>query len=641
MSSASSVKEKPSLLFPSALAVILGLVFLLPDLLMPALQGPECLYTPFSTSTFEVEETFYASAVREVFDGTLLVSDPQLFERKGLPNHLSRLPFLVLGLLARLLGSVPRVYMAGDFFFPAVIFLLVYTLLHSWTRDSWVSGMAGAAVLLGYHLVPYIPLKPDLIVSQLINYEHGIRPIERFSRLPYNQFSFTVLMTAVVVLYRALAGERNRLVIPAGIAAGSIFYTYFYHLTFFSFAGGLLLVLFALRGERRLALRMLGILAVMTLTAVPFLLSAARFSRLPQYMDVMTRIGIEVKKVTFFQVFVTCQVTGYLFLGWVVAKKKNLPFYFLSCFLGAGILCYWMKAVLGFSVLPHHWSIGAIDPFIVMYLCLLFWHAQRSEYRWSVARHLASALSRHRKGIAFGVILFFIVFGIYTHTRYSLNAYPYFCLKPAMEKAYRWLDTHTDKESVVGSDSIHTINALPAYTHCNNFAPAGFMTSAPSSEIIDRICILYRVYQVPEEYLQKVLSADNMLVDLITSFPRKKMTDEDMELAYWSGTLFSAKFAFAPYNADQPYRFPPEIKEKIARGFTLYVPLDVREEIISRFRYYQDRPIDTALERYRMDYLFFGPHEKRISKPDFTRSGRFQCVYDQDEIQVYRVKKGP
>ncbi len=89
---------------------------------------------------------------------------------------------------SRLLGTVPRVYIMGEALFPMLIFLLVYSLLYPSTRNQWVSAMAGVAVLLGYYLIPYIPLKPDLLFSQLINYEHDMRPIEWFSHLPRISF---------------------------------------------------------------------------------------------------------------------------------------------------------------------------------------------------------------------------------------------------------------------------------------------------------------------------------------------------------------------------------------------------------------------------------------------------------------------
>ncbi len=98
---------------------------------------------------------------------------------------------------------------------------------------------------------------------------------------------------------------------------------------------------------------------------------------------------------------------------------------------------------------------------------------------------------------------------------------------------------------------------------------------------------------------------------------------------------------FARYNENQPYHFPPEVRARIHKGFTLYVPIDVRDEIRLKCLHYQSEPLASLLARYRIDYVLYGPYEKKISKPDFDRYGGFALVYDEDGTEIYQVRQQP
>jgi len=143
---------------PLIISFIIGLLFFLPNILIPLLQdNPSADYSPLVATTFAVEETVYAAGIREVFDGHFFVNDPQIYENKDSPSYVAILPNLILGLAAKILGSLPRLYLLCDFLCPAVIFLLVYTLLFKITRQAWVSCLGGVTVLIGYVFIPYIP----------------------------------------------------------------------------------------------------------------------------------------------------------------------------------------------------------------------------------------------------------------------------------------------------------------------------------------------------------------------------------------------------------------------------------------------------------------------------------------------------
>ncbi len=625
---------------PLFLGLVVGLIFLWPNLLMPILQhSSSCHYSPLVTTTYELEETVYASGIREVFDGHLLVSDAQLFDNKRQPSFIPRFPYLVLGLFAKILGSLPRLFMVCDFLFPALIFFLAYFLLYTLTKNPTVSTMGGVVLLLGSHLVPYIPLQPQRLFSEIINYHSGLHPFNRFSRLPYDQFSFTILILSALLIYVALIARRKLLVLPAGVVSALTFYTYFYHYTFITAACSVTFITFLIQRRKQACLRMGIILFTMAVCSIPFWISYLDFKALPQYPDILMRMGIEFKSLTILRLFVFAQVAGYFLISWLIVKKKDHRFWFLASFLAAGPLCYCIPIVIGFGIQSFHWSITALDPFIIIFISFVYGSLHEYNYTSPMPSKISSLFIRSQKGICTILILFFVLYGLYTHTRYSITMHNQFCFPDALRDAFHWLNDHTSKDAVVASSSIHSINLIPAYTHCNNYAPNALMTVASSDEIVDRMCIAYRIFQVPEHYLEKVLTADDMLLNLIRSAPDTRSIDPyDIEVAYWSGNYFHAKFAFGPWNKDQPYQFPKEIKDQISRYFTLYVPLDIRQHIRSVYTTYQAVDISYLLKKYRVDYLLYGPFEKAISTMDVSHYDFVTCVYDADNIQIYKVQ---
>ena len=631
--------RKSPLVWPLLLSILVGFIFVWPNVLMPFLQrDPSCTYTPLITTTYELEETVYASGIREVFDGRLCVRDAQLYEHKDEPSFIPRFPYLALGLLARLLGSVPRVFVVCDFALPAAIFLLAYMLLFQLTRDPWLSAAGGVVLLFGYHLVPYIPLMPRRLIQEIVNYQHGMRPIDRFSRLPYNQFSFALLLLATFLIYLAVTRAHGILLVVAALVGALTFYTYFYHYTYLSAACFTMWIVSLLRGDKQVSRRLILLLVLMSFFSIPFWVSYIRFTELPQYGDILSRMGIELKTVGLLQLCVLAQVSGYLLLSWLLLRTLDFPFCFLASFLVAGVLCYCIPIAVGFGIQSFHWSSNALDPYIILLLAYVFSAARKMDPASPFARKIASAYAASQRGLCVLLILFFLAYGLYIHTRYSINTKSEFCMPRSLTDAFAWLDAHTESDAVVASTSIHTINLLPAYSHCNNYAPNALMTAASSEEIIDRLCILYRLYGVPIEFVEKVLQADNMLADLIRSFPdTRTVSPHDIDVAYWSGNFFHAKFAFGPWNANQPYRFPEEVQERIRKSFMLYVPLDVREAIRSTYERYLHEDPRNLLHIYRLDYLFYGPFEEQISDLDFSRHPFLTPVYARDGIEIFRV----
>ncbi len=94
MNSHTSPRKKREIYIPLFFSLLLGFLFLLPNILMLILEkDPAASYSPLIATTYAVEETIYASDIREVFDGRLWFKDSQIFENKELPSPYATFPF--------------------------------------------------------------------------------------------------------------------------------------------------------------------------------------------------------------------------------------------------------------------------------------------------------------------------------------------------------------------------------------------------------------------------------------------------------------------------------------------------------------------------------------------------------------------
>ena len=257
----------------------------------------------------------------------------------------------------------------------------------------------------------------------------------------------------------------------------------------------------------------------MVLTAIPFLISYYEFSKLPHVPQIISRMGIQVKQISFLKIFVLFQVAGYIFLGWLIVKEKDRRFYFFISLLISPVVCYWgIPFAAGYGIQIFHWSLTALDPFIIIYLAYLFASIQESQYRSPWINKIAYPFIQYQKGIAIGLIIFFFTFGFYTHIRFSFKTHDIFYISKALQKSFDWLNNNAEKDAVVVSDSMLTINLLPTYTHCNNFVPNSYLCTSSTDEIIHRLAIAYLLFQVPQEHLEMALSANNVVTDPIKKY---------------------------------------------------------------------------------------------------------------------------
>ncbi len=228
-------------------------------------------------------------------------------------------------------------------------------------------------------------------------------------------------------------------------------------------------------------------------------------------------------------------------------------------------------------------------------------------------RHLLqhSGLWLRRFALAGSLLLLLSIAGY--QVTLSRNTAHAFTLPPGFANAFEWINRETPRDSVVVTPSFETNMLLPVYTHANVFLPNGNLSLAPTEELIDRLLITYRLFEVPVEYLRVSLRDDP---DRLADFRR-------------SQNHFS--------------RSRPELLEQHGLWY-LFHRLKWPEEriraVVDRYARLTVSP-ERPFGRYRADYVWLSPLEALKGRADLSALLFLVPVYEKDGVRIARVTLPP
>ena len=134
-------------------------------------------------------------------------------------------------------------------------------------------------------------------------------------------------------------------------------------------------------------------------------------------------------------------------------------------------------------------------------------------------------------------------------------------------------------------------------------------------ELWDRWFVIYKLFGVSSDYLNQVLVKSNTKID-------------NFALNYESNLMI---WIYDTYFFDQT-------GEAFFRGRDLKIPTDLKDEIVRAYKKYPAK-LDYLLHRYKIDYFYVGPYERRITKTQFGKMKFLEKVYDADDVVIYKIKK--
>lgn len=585
---------------------LVSLIFGLPHILISLKLDSEGKdYTPLvanyelwnGASTLTNEESMgYAPRVREVLDGHWMVSDAHALEYKGSVYYMPYLLELFLGVATFFTGSLQTTFILADFLFPPMIFLAIFLFLYEVTGDKCLSFFGGVSTILASPVVGYAIRFDfrDAIRFLTLN----IVELLAFSRLVNPQLSFVLLMSALFLLYLGLARRNAAYSVGGGVFTGLCFYAYFYYWSFILAGMGVFIVLSLMRGEKQELKLSLASMVTAAVVSIPYWLNYVRFNSSPYAKEILLRTGVEYGRTV---TVLTVPYLVFIVMYYLMFKGKNTSFYFLLSFLLGGLACRNIQVLTGFTVQSEHWSQRVFDPWIMISSAALLADLKRNRLGASGRKLLSYACT------CLAVLL--LVFGFSLQKKFSDEKHGYYFMDEDVMDSFRWLNENTRVDSVVLTD-YETASMVPTYTHNNIFTPFSPHTLAPTEDLLDRMIIAYKVFNVSPEYFSGFIGS------------RK---------AYWNIYHAENLTYITPLSA----LFDVEAA-KGRRGSYPTISEGMQERLNRRFTEYVF-DADEVREMYALDYVYLGPNEKNISNADLDSAGWLRKVYENNKVSIYEA----
>ena len=599
-------------------AILVGFINVLPDILsMRSLASEGKAYYPY---TFGMDETYVAGPrLQEVLDGRLIVSDINIYEYKNYPPLWLPLSPLLQYPILKLTGNAVKSVIITNFLFPAIIFLLLFWLGYAITKKKYLSLFFSYFFAL-YHeasinMPPFLAEHWKKFVKMLVPFDIGNNSVAslltaRESFIP----CLPILLLAIIFLYLTYKYDKKIYTALFGLFYALNAYTYPFHFIFLSAAIFILMIILVARKDWAAVKRFIWSFAVSLVALIPFFYIQIKLRLLPQYYDIIARQGIEKShmfRISYWKEYIWYLIFSYAVFLWGNKTNKREIAYFVIAFILAGILVLNMQVVFGFNLQPRHWELRVIFLGLALGWLVLFW--------W-----ISEFFGKKKKNIfvvAISVLaaLFLTANSIQAVYIQNKTQYQNYTIPEYMQESLAWLDKNTENDSVVASPLFSTITLIPMYTHNNIYIPLGLNSFAPEDEIIERLIINYKLFGVSRGRLDNLLNPSKKHAYQSQDEMENKMSQVDDTSLY----LFCYKYVGKEFDLDTRYA-----KQKT----NLELPQEVYEKIMRRF---DSLNIDEIKNKYRLDYLYLGPREKKISEADFTK---FEKAYDNQGVEIYRYK---
>jgi len=567
------------------LALVIGIIFILPHTLMPILSGND--YSPLVVKGVDartVDEVLYAQYLREVMDGHFIAAS-NVYEQKQVQtfSHIGApFPSFVLGMIAKLIG-IEYTYYLSLFMFTALSSLLIYALAYKLTQNRIVALMTPG--LLFFSPTYMIKFFTDNITQ----------PISYFSRFYPVLFDFPVLAAALLMLLIAIEKKSWICAMITGIIGGLLFYTYFYYWTFY---GVFLIIIFMTHIKNRKTAMMIAASAIITLLiGLPFLIAFLQGS---STQDIITRHITDAGRT------INIPIT-LLLIGTLIAltmtkrlREEKQDNSFINALIISSIIIMNIQLIVGFTVSPRHWLTTTIWPililagaYIIHQLLTKFW---RDEFYSAIK----------------GVIVIFLIFGAVWQSTYAFTMAPAYTLSESHQELFQWLNKNTQNDDVVAALNSELILLVPVYTHNNNYIPNAITESTSLKENIERRLHVYKILNTAPD--QFVFLEDACAIKTL-----------------WKNEFENVKGAQYRYDLFEPalsHLLTFHIASEVIAD-ECQVKANVKESVISLYNTLPRAP------KYRMDYVIVSSVEKDVLNADIKNIGT--VVFENEQFKVIKT----
>lgn len=597
-------------------ALLVGLLYVGPHLLIrSALVGNGQPYVLIQDANYSDEINAYAPRAREVYDGHWPAGD--VYFESNLPSVFPALPSLFMGSFIYLAGgNINFAYLAALFVFTGAIFLLFYWLAKILVGNKWWSillALAGVLTPVAIHLpraFKSLGLFADIVLKNF--YPFVQTPLHKlfFARFDDPLLTYPIYLLAIITLILFWRESSRRRAIWAGAFAGLLFHDYF-HYAFYWITVLVLLFLYLLifkRGEPEWTLRLSSgqvknfiiLLAVAALVASPYFINYLRFNGLAWAQDYVYRIGTEVGRgirfafVWFDYLFYTIVGAWVYFTYWKQSdesrKSKAILFW---AFLLAAFLVWNVQLATGFVPYPHNWRRAISPVLLVTIVSLLAETFNRRQFGPAVKKSVVAVLI-----VATALLLIKKINNVLAFVKPTEQVLNEYTFNPNIADSWRWINKNLPAEPKIFSPSFQTSTYLTTYTSARPFLVIGANTPASNYDIEERYLITRKLFNYSNNLVRDRLNGSEDYFYLYSSYFRQKSFD---------------------------YAFTSSDKHITPEGVG---------ELINRYQ-----SLEASWDDIDADYVYYGPWEKEVAKYDFAADKRFESLYKNPEVEIYRIAR--
>ncbi len=254
----------------SSLILLISLMYGLPHIYLGHKLGNNysSLLVNRSSSIGADEISLYAPAVRYILQGHILLRDVYVAEYDGYPTPFigESAPSIVMALLSKITGTVDNAFIAADFIFPAIIFLLLYVFSSHFIKNGYFALITAFTASISRDFIATIPNPISMI--NYFKYGESQNEFLYLSRSFHPQVTFVFFLSSMALLVNLIKRPSIKASIILGISLGILFYTYIFYWTYF--LALIVIVLFYFTLKKDFQLIKLLIISVLIGLAVGF-----------------------------------------------------------------------------------------------------------------------------------------------------------------------------------------------------------------------------------------------------------------------------------------------------------------------------------------------------------------------------------
>ena len=668
-------KNKMDIAVVLVVAIISGLIFYYPNhsikrsISNDRLLSEHFVYSPLvSTRIAPVQDELkYAAYTRKAMDGDICIGDPDIYERRNDVSPVNKLPYIIAGVLSRLLGSVNSFFMLSDFLFPFLSILIGYFFLRLFLKNKLVA-LWGIIILLSMYSFW------QLFNVLLFDFDSAFQHTNNF-RIAFNVFAlkypsyqiiFPFTFLFYLCCYQLLTKNSSMYCVFTGLLLGLSSYMYLYSFITLALQVVLLTAWTFSRGKKDLALKFFlsGMMAL--LISIFYIKNILIFSSGPDHIYKSMTAGL-TKSVDYNIVktlikFLFCSALLLYIFRKMRSLSSNIVF-ILSIMIPAVVIMLLSMVIFFLPQTQHLNTFEARNVVVISLLLLVSILLKKDDIKTLFPQSVLSFFSKRRRlssSMRICILAIIVLHSgqiaaselYYVHQKSTLYNQCYMIDKDVMA-AYDWLDKYAPKNSVVLSLDEQQISMVPVFSGLYVYIPDMFLSMCTVEEVWDRIKQGFGVYGVDGNTLKDILSGykssysedkrDVKPVNEVEIKHREQVYLEFKkvwfpELVFHGQFLFDSKsLSFQHYSK---YLTTDELKrikdsEKGSRYFQgiFFVPSNVINEQLTD---YKSEAGNINLLKHKADYVWFGPLEKNLSGIEHLESDKLKPVFQNQKVTIYK-----